>query len=208
MEPLTRKQAAVLEFIRTQIAEEGRPPTLDEIGGRFGIASSFGVRRHLTALVKKGYIEREAHAARGIRLTPELRAVTGLPIVGRAAAGTPITAIENLEGYLSIDSLFPSQEGLYCLAVQGDSMEEAGIFDGDYVVVQQKPVFDDGEIGVAIIDEECTVKRLRKLGDKIELRPASSKYRPWLVDPSRQDFRYGGKVVKVLSVRDPVVAGA
>ncbi|MFW6107181.1 MAG: transcriptional repressor LexA [bacterium] len=208
MEPLTQRQAAVLEFIRTQIAREGRPPTLDEIGARFGIASSFGVRRHLTALEKKGYIERDAHAARGLRLTPEFRAVTGLPIVGRVAAGTPITAIENLEGYLSIESLFPSQEGLYCLEVQGDSMEEAGIFDGDYVVVQQKPVFDDGEIGVGIIDEECTVKRLRRVGDKIELRPASSKYRPWLVDPSDHDFRYGGKVVKVLSARDPVVAGA
>ena len=208
MEPLTRRQAAVLEFIRTQIAGDGRPPTLDEIGARFGIVSSFGVRRHLTALEKKGYIEREAHAARGIRLTPEFRAVTGLPIVGRVAAGTPITTIENLEGYLSIESLFPRQEGSYCLEVQGDSMEEAGIFDGDYVVVQQKAAFDDGEIGVAIIDEECTVKRLRKLGDKIELRPASSKHMPWLVDPSDHDFRYGGKVVKVLSVRDPVAASA
>jgi len=208
MELLTERQAAVLEFIRTQIAGKGRPPTLDEIGARFGIASSFGVRRHLTALEKKGYIEREAHAARGMRLTPEFRAVTGLPIVGRVAAGTPITAIENLEGYLSIESLFPSQEGLYCLEVRGDSMEEAGIFEGDYVVVRQKPVLDDGEIGVAVIDEECTVKRLRKLGNRIELRPASSKHRPWLVDPSEHDFRYGGKVVKVLSVRDPVGAGA
>jgi repressor LexA len=208
MERLTERQAAVLEFIRAQVARVGRPPTLDEIGTRFRIASSFGVRRHLTALEKKGYIERHAHAARGIRLTSEFRAVTGLPIVGRVAAGAPITAIENLEGYLSIESLLPEREGLYGLKVQGDSMEDAGIFDGDYVVVRQQPVFEDGEIGVAIIDERCTVKRLRKLGDKIELRPASRKHKPWLVDPSEHDFRYGGKVVKVLSVRDPVVAGA
>jgi len=207
MERLTERQAAVLEFIRAQLAEKGRPPTLDEIGTRFRIASSFGVRRHLTALEKKGYIERHAHAARGIRLSPEFRAVTGLPIVGRVAAGAPITAIENLEGYLSIESLLPEREGLYGLKVQGDSMEDAGIHDGDYVVVRPQPVFEDGEIGVAVIDEECTVKRLRKRGDKIELRPASSKHRPWLVDPSEHDFRYGGKVVKVLSLRDPVAAG-
>jgi repressor LexA len=208
MEPLTERQAAVLEFIRSRVARDGRPPTLDEIGARFAIASSFGVRRHLTALEKKGYIERDAGTARGIRLTPEFRAVAGLPIVGRVAAGTPVTAIENLEGHLSIEGLFPNSEGLYCLQVDGDSMEDAGIADGDYVVVRQKSAFDDGEIGVAVIDEECTVKRLRRVGDEVELRPASSRHRPWRVDPAEHGFRYGGKVVKVIRIRDPGIAGA
>jgi repressor LexA len=203
MDPLTDRQAAVLDFIRTEVELEGRPPTLDEIGARFGLASSNGVRRHLTALEKKGYIERKPGLARGLRLVHAPGEESGLPIVGRVAAGEPIAAIENLIGYLSMDSLLPNRAGLYCLEVRGDSMDDAGIHDGDYVVVRQKPVFEDGEIGVAIIDEECTVKRLRRVEDGIELIPANPAHDRWTVDPATSDFRYGGEIIKVLSVREP-----
>jgi repressor LexA len=207
MEPLTDRQARVLEFIRTQIASKGRPPTLDEIGERFFIASTNGVRRHLTALEKKGYIVRDAGTARGIRLSDEFREEAGLPIVGRVAAGTPILAVENVDGHLPIEGLFHDPKGLYCLRVEGDSMIEADIHDGDFVVVRQQSTFDNGEIGIAIIDEECTVKKLHQVGSQIELRPANPKYEPQRIDPAECEFAYGGKVIRVVSIREPVGKG-
>jgi repressor LexA len=200
MQQLTDRQAAVLGFIREQISREGRAPTLREIAARFAMASTNGVRRHLAALERKGYIEREPSSARGIRLTPELREADGLPIVGRVAAGTPITAVENLEGRLSIDSLVPDGEGAYCLRVRGDSMVDAGIRDGDYVVVRERPEFEDGEIGVAIVDEECTVKRLRRVGRQIELRPANEAMAPIYTEAANVEVQ--GKVLGAIRPPD------
>jgi repressor LexA len=197
MEPLTERQGRVLAFIRERMAAQGRPPTVREIAARFRIASTQGVRRHLDALARKGCIERDAHAARGIRLSPELQEVGGLPIVGRVAAGTPITAVENLDGYLSLDSLHPDPASLFCLRVRGDSMTDAGILDGDYVIVRQKPTFENGEVGVAIIEGEATVKKLRRVGGRVELVPANPRYPVLRIDPSEQEFRYAGKVVGV-----------
>jgi repressor LexA len=196
VEPLTKRQAQVLEVVRERIAADGRPPTLREIARRIRIASTHGVRRHLAALERKGYVERQGRTARGIALSADLREAAGLPIVGRVAAGTPITAEENLDGFLGIDTLFGGG-ALFCLRVEGDSMVDAGIWDGDYVVVRQKADFHNGETGVAVIDEEATVKRLRRAGRCIELVPANEQYQTVRIDPSKQEFRYAGEVVGV-----------
>ena len=203
MEPLTERQSRVLEFIRERIAADGRPPTVREIGRRFRIASTNGVRRHLDALERKGYVERDRGLSRGLRLAPEVAETGGLPIIGRVAAGTPITAVENLDGFLDFDTLFSPRDSLFCLQVSGDSMVDAGIWDGDYVVVRQKPDFADGEIGVAIIEGEATVKKLRRVGRHVELIPANERYEPLRVDPAEQELRYAGEVVGVHRALQP-----
>lgn len=194
MTKLTPKQAAILAFIQDEISRRGRPPTVREIAARFRFASTHAVRCHLAALERKGAIERTKHAARGLRVVGGRE---GLPIVGRVAAGTPIAAEENLEGHLSPDDLAPQGKGVFCLRVQGDSMVAAGILDGDYVAVQPKATFDDGEIGVLVIDEEATVKRLRHKGKLVELIPENPSMAPFGVDPSLAECRYAGEVVAV-----------
>ena len=195
MTELTNRQARILNFIRHQAAREGRPPTVREIAAHFGMASTYGVRRHLEALERKGHIERAANVSRGIRLSARAVERRGIPIVGRVAAGTPILAEENIEGYLSPDTLLSDREGCFCLSVVGDSMKDEGILDGGYVVVRQKPDFENGEIGVAMIDGEATVKKLRRRGRVIELIPANERHEKQVVDPAKCDFRYAGKVV-------------
>jgi repressor LexA len=197
MQDLTKRQRAVLEFIRDFIASDGRPPTLREIARHFRLASTYGVQRHLDALARKGFIEREPGGSRNIRLSPSLREVTGLPLVGQVAAGAPDLAIEHLEGYLPLGEAHHHGKGLYCLRVKGDSMVDAGILPGDVVVVRPEADFADNEIGIAIMDEEATVKRLRRVGRKVELKPANSKYATLRIDPAEREFHYGGKVVGV-----------
>lgn len=200
--PLTKRQAAVLEFIRDYTAREDRPPTLREIGARFRLASLTGVRQHLTAMEKKGYIEQRRRTPRGIRLTAESRVARGVPIVRRVAPCTAITATVNLDGHLSLDALALHRDGVFALRVLGDSMIDAGIMDGDYVVVQEKPTFEDGEIGVAILDDKAIVQRLRRAKGEIRLEPANKRLGPWFVDPEQYPFRYGGKVIAVHRVME------
>ena len=197
MQPLTEKQSTVLAFICEAIAEEGRPPTVREIARRFRFASTNAVRRHLGALERKGHIERSPFKSRGIVLAPEFRETRGIPIVGRVAAGTPITAIENLEGYLSVETLFPYSDELFCLRIRGDSMVDAGIWDGDYVIVRQKSSFENGEIGVAVVDGEATVKKLRRNGRFVELVPANQEYETARIDLTESEFRYAGEVIGI-----------
>ena len=197
MKPLTDKQARVLEFIRERIERDSCPPTVREIVAEFRFASTSTARAHLNALVKKGYLERRFHASRGIRLGPEIREQSGLPVLGRVAAGSPILAEENVEEFLALDRLYPSDGSCFCLSVRGDSMKDAGILDGDYAVVRQKPNFEDGEIGVALIDGEATVKRLRRRRNKVELLPANKRYKKQFIDPEQVEFRYAGEVIGV-----------
>ena len=197
MKPLTDKQRRVLEFIRERIDRDGCPPTVREIAKRFRFASTSTARAHLNALEKKGYIERHFHASRGIRLTAEAQEQSGLPVVGRVAAGTPILAEENVEGFLAMDQLYPSDGSCFCLKVQGDSMKDAGILNDDYAVVRQKPDFENGEIGVAVLDGEATVKQLRRRGRRIELIPANEAYKTRSVDTKKVEFRYAGEVIGV-----------
>ena len=176
---LTDRQKSVLQIIQEWIKEHGYPPTIREIGKRLGIRSLRGVTTHLDAIAKKGHLSRQ-RSARGIRLLVESTASTvatamHIPIVGRIAAGQPLLAQEQVEGHLAIDAKLlgksPESATHFALRVHGESMVNAGILDGDYVIVRQQPTVDDGEIVVALLGEEATVKRLFREQDSIRLQP-------------------------------------
>jgi repressor LexA len=197
LRPLTARQRQIYEFIHAQITEGGAPPTLREIGERFGITSTNGVRAVLSALEKKGYINRSRLRSRGIELAEEVRPpdVRVVPLVGRVAAGIPVLAVENIEDHLALDkSLLPSGE-LFSLRVQGDSMRDAGVHDGDYVFVRKQPVAHSGEMVVAIVGDEATVKWYRPQAGVVRLEPDNPDYEPIIVD---REFQLAGKVVGVL----------
>lgn len=195
MRELTRRQQEIFDFILNSLREEGVIPSVREICDRFGFASTNAVVCHLDALTKKGYLSRRPGAARSIEIAPDfLSPERGVPIVGRVAAGAPIDALENLDGYLDLDAIYRPGDH-YALRIQGDSMIEAGLWDGDYVIVRSQNRVESGEIGVAIIAGEATVKKFNWLPNGgLMLVPANENYQPFLVDPD-DDFRVGGKVV-------------
>jgi repressor LexA len=202
--PLTERQKEVLEFIRQQVAQRGYPPSIREIGQEFGIKSTNGVRGILQALERKGEIRRSPHLSRGIELVnPEARSVafdaplTKVPIVGRVAAGTPMLAEENIEGFVAVDRDLLKGENTFALRVEGDSMVGAGIFDGDLVFARQQPDINRGDIVVALIDDEATVKYYYPDNGKVRLEPANRFYGPIVVDRSTPGFHVAGKVVGV-----------
>lgn len=182
---LTRRQEAVLKFIVESIRDHGYPPTIAEIGEAFGISSTNGVNDHLVALEKKGYIQRNSKA-RGIHVTPKAALGLyqsqhdGVPLVGRVAAGSPILAQENVEDYIPA-APDVARRAAYCLRVQGDSMIEEGIFDGDIVFVENRKDVPKGAIVVALVGEEATVKRFYPKGEMIELHPANASMSPIVV---------------------------
>ncbi|MEW5993317.1 MAG: transcriptional repressor LexA [Candidatus Zixiibacteriota bacterium] len=196
--PLTEKQRAVLEFIQEQIAGRGQPPTVREIGRRFGIRSTNGVRTHLTALIKKGYLKKERLISRGLELTRSLAGVGRVPLVGSVPAGLPIDAIENVEGEIAVDTTFLPKGDTFTLKVSGDSMKNAGILDGDLVIVRKQQVAQKGDIVVAIIGGEATVKRYVPSGRTIRLQPENEDYEPIIVQQRSGEFRIAGKVVGLL----------
>ncbi len=179
---LTRRQKEILDFIIDCIREDRMPPTIAEIGENFGITSTNGVNDHLVALEKKGYIERSSKA-RSIQVTDKAAAglyeadAAALPLVGRIAAGSPILAEENIEEYIPVAAAQASPGG-FCLTVQGDSMIDDGILDGDTIVIDPQKRVRKGDIVVALIDGEATVKHFYRDGDSIELRPANSSMKP------------------------------
>lgn len=165
MKGLTQRQKAVLQFISQYIGQSGYPPTFQEIADAFGIASKHGVVRHLVALERKGYITRSDTLARSIRIVhPQYTPPAGtvqVPIVGRVAAGFPVLAEENIEDYVMLPRTLIKSEGRYfALRVNGDSMINSGILDGDMVIVQSANTAQAGEIVVALVGDEVTVKRL------------------------------------------------
>lgn len=173
---LTSRQSDILEYIYDYARECGYPPTIRQIGDQFGIKSPNGVADHLKALERKGEIRLHANTARGIELlNPPER---GLPIVGRVAAGAPILAAENIDDYLTLERIFPIDGKCFALTVKGDSMVEEGIHDGDIVVVRPQQTAKNGDIVVAILDEEATVKKFYKEKSAIRLEPANKKYSP------------------------------
>lgn len=182
---LTRRQEDVLKFVMECIRDHGYPPTIAEIGERFKISSTNGVNDHLVALEKKGYILRNSKA-RGIHVTPKASLSLyqshnqGVPLVGRVAAGSPILAQENVEDYIPAAPEV-ARRAAYCLRVQGDSMIEDGIFDGDIVFVEDRKDIPKGAIVVALVGEEATVKRFYPKGDVIELHPANAAMSPIVV---------------------------
>jgi repressor LexA len=200
-EELTDRQKEVLEFIQQSITARGYPPTLREIGEKMGIRSTNGVNDHLKALEKKGYLAREDLKSRALRPLKmpagSVANVPGIgeemveiPLVGRVAAGQPLLAVENVEDTVKVDRFFlgsaPSKE-VFALRVKGDSMIEDGIFDGDFIFVKKSLTADKGDIVVALIEDEATVKRYFPEGDVIRFQPANAAMQPIMV--RRRDFK-------------------
>jgi repressor LexA len=199
MKTLTRRQKEIFEYIERMITELGKSPTIREIGKKFDISSTNGVRAHLEALMKKGYIRRQGLISRGIELVRDLAGrVERVPLVGAVPAGAPIDAIENVEGEIAIDTSFLPAGETFTLRVEGDSMRDAGIFDGDYVLVKKQKSADAGDIVVAIIGEEATVKRYFPEKGKIRLQPENELFEPIWVDKKSPEFSIAGKVVGLM----------
>lgn len=179
---LNDRAREILGYIQRFMREKGFPPTIREIGREFRISSTNGVRYYLTLLEKNGYIKRRGKISRGIESVRLLRP-TGIPILGRVAAGQPILAEESYEGRLDPAEVFGDAASLFALRVKGDSMIDAGIFENDYVVVRQQERAEAGEIIVAMIDDEATVKFYHPRRDRVELVAANEKYAPIVVTP-------------------------
>lgn len=200
---LTDRQKAILDYIEKMITSRGVSPTIREIGKYFKISSTNGVRTHITALIKKGYLKKHEFLSRGLELTrPLIDGVGRVPLVGSVPAGAPIDAVENIEGEIALDLSFLPKNDSFSLKVVGDSMIEAGIHNGDIVLVQKQDVARQGEIIVAIIGDEATVKRYFPEGDRIRLQPENKTMEPIYVNKRSGEFRIAGKVVGLLRRMD------
>jgi repressor LexA len=180
---LTKRQREIFDFIKRYSSEHGYPPTVRDIGKAIGLTSSSTVHAHLSNLEKLGLVRRDPTKPRALELLGEAarRVVpgpSGLPLVGRVAAGSPILAEENVEEYVEVPQLAGGQEGEYILRVRGDSMKDAGILDGDHVVVHRQETANNGEIVVALVGEEATVKRYFRESDHIRLQPENEAMEP------------------------------
>lgn len=198
---MTDRQREILDFIRAEIHRCGYPPSVREIGEKVGLSSSSTVHSHLAALEAKGLIRRDPSKPRALEVFDyrdtgrgvDYGRVHAVPLVGAVAAGTPILASENIEATLSLPAEF-AEENTFILRVKGESMIEAGILDGDYVVVRPQQTADEGDIIVAMIDEEATVKRFFRRDGRIMLKPENSTMQPIWAD-RHVDFAVLGKVV-------------
>jgi len=200
-ETLTDTQRSVLEYVQEHLTEHHRPPTVREVMRNFKWNSPQSARKHLLALEEKGYLEREEHTARGLRLSGDSSVGISIPVLGKVAAGLPLLAEENRETTMVVDpSLARGGRNLFALTVRGDSMVNAHILPGDRVIVQQTTHASPGEIVVALIEGEATVKTFRRTSSKVVLEPANPKYEPIVVTQDK-DFRIIGKVVGVFSPR-------
>jgi len=179
---LTKRQKEIFDFIRRYASRYGYPPTVREIGKAVGLHSSSTVHAHLANLEKVGLLRRDPTKPRAIELLVDrakrVMRGPGLPLVGHVAAGEPILAEENVEEYVQVPSVIGGEQGDYILQVKGDSMQDAGILEGDYVVVSEADDADNGEIVVALIEDEATVKRFYREKDRVRLQPANKAYKP------------------------------
>ncbi|MFC5303060.1 transcriptional repressor LexA [Azospira restricta] len=194
MTKLTPRQQEILDFIRNTVEVLGAPPTRAEISSAFGFASPNAAEEHLKALAKKGSIVLEPGAARGIRLVEQL----GLPLIGTVAAGSPILAVENVLGRYALDAHLFSPRADFLLRVRGLSMINAGIFDGDLLAVHRTPEARDGQIVVARLQEEVTVKRLRRHGPVVELVAENPDFEPIIVDTRKEEVAIEGIAVGLI----------
>jgi repressor LexA len=179
---LTKRQKEIFDFIRGYSSKHGYPPTVREIGNAVGLTSSSTVHAHLANLERIGLLRRDPTKPRAIELLIDKarKAIrgNGLPLVGRVAAGQPILAEENIEEYVEVPEVIGGEESDYVLRVQGDSMRDAGILEGDYVVVKASEEATNGEIVVALLEDEATVKRFFREKDRVRLQPENKAYKP------------------------------
>lgn len=197
MHELTPRQRQILEFIKREVQQRGYPPSVREIGQAVGLSSSSTVHGHLNKLEEKGYIRRDPTKPRAIEVLEPSGAPSGsviyAPVVGRVTAGEPILAVENIEGYFPLAREFAGAGELFLLQVRGDSMIKAGILDGDYVIVRQQPDALNGDIVVALLGEEATVKRFYRENGHVRLQPENDAYPPIVA----RDVQILGKVIGV-----------
>ncbi len=184
---ISQRQQQILNFIKQETETQGYPPSVREICRAVGLKSTSTVHGHLSQLERKGYIRRDSSKPRAIEVLPAAgvmprSATVAVPLVGRVTAGLPVLAVENIEDYFPLPKDFGAQGALFMLRVAGDSMIEAGILDGDYVIVRQQENAENGEIVVALLEDEATVKRFFKEHDKIRLQPENSFMEPIIVD--------------------------
>lgn len=200
----TERQAEILDFIRSSLAAQGSPPTREEISRAFGFRSLNAAEQHLQALHKKGLIELVAGMSRGIRLTDAVRTMGdsardfGLPLIGKVAAGSPILAQENVMKRPAVDPTTFKPRADYLLEVRGMSMRDIGILDGDWLAVHKQREARSGQVVVARIGDDVTVKRLRTRGSRIELIAENPDFDPIVVDPRRDSFAIEGLAVGVI----------
>ena len=203
---LTERQGEILKFIILNKEKFGYPPSIPEIQREFSFKSPNAVQDHLEALERKGYISRHAHKARGIEILVHTASnennrnnALQIPIVGEISAGRPILAQENVEGTIVIDkSIIKNSNGNFALRVKGDSMINAGILDGDYVIVSQQPDAEQGDIIVALIEDEATIKRFYKEGNRIRLQPENDTMEPIIIKTDENQVRIIGKIKGVI----------
>jgi len=196
---ISERQQFILDFIQDTIALRGMPPTMREIGAKFGIRSTNGVEKHLLVLEWGGYISRERGKSRGIAVVGGLRQANSVPLLGRIAAGVPVLSPENKEGDLTVDlSLFAlkSSQQVFALGVRGNSMMDAHILDGDTVLVREQATAVNGDIVVALVDGDATVKRFFLEDGRVRLQPENRSMAPLYIDGG--DLRIIGKVVGVM----------
>ena len=191
---LTPRQQEILDFIRNTLEVLGAPPTRAEIANAFGFASHNAAEEHLKALARKGVIVLEPGSARGIRLVEQL----GLPLIGMVAAGSPILAVENVQGRYALDAQLFNPRADYLLKVRGLSMIDAGIFDGDLLAVHKTGEARDGQIVIARVAEDVTVKRLKRRNGLIELIAENSDFEPIIVNPAEVEFAIEGIAVGLI----------
>jgi repressor LexA len=179
---LTKRQQEIFDFVKQYVGEHGYPPTVRDIGKAIGLASSSTVHAHLANLERLGLLRRDPTKPRAIEVLKdkarEAVAPAGLPVVGQVAAGSPVLAEENIEEYVPVPGIAGGDDGEFVLRVKGDSMKDAGILEGDFVIVRRQETAADGEIVVALVGEEATVKRFFRENDHVRLQPENDAMEP------------------------------
>lgn len=195
MQSLTTRQQQVYDFIKEYIEDNGCPPTLREISSEIGTAGTVTAIGHIEALEKKGYLRRRCGSSRGIVLIQTPSAAVSLPIAGKIRAGNLQPAIEDITGYLNVDTSLVKGDGCYFLRVEGDSMINKGILSGDNVMIRPQQMADNGEIVAVMVDGDATLKQFFRERDRIVLQPANSKYEPIMIYPGQGEVTIIGKMV-------------
>lgn len=201
MRPLTPRQEEVLKLIKDTIADTGMPPTRAEIAKRLGFKSANAAEEHLKALARKGVIEILAGTSRGIRLNlseEEKAGEAGLPLIGKVAAGEPVLAIENIESRYQVDASMFQPEAHFLLRIDGESMKDIGIMDGDLLAVHKTNQARNGQVVVARVDESVTVKRFEKSGSQVLLHAENDDFAPIKVDLNMQPVNIEGIAVGII----------
>ncbi|MEI4550662.1 transcriptional repressor LexA [Pseudoalteromonas spongiae] len=203
MRPLTKRQAQILELVKVFIKDTGMPPTRAEIASTLGFKSANAAEEHLKALAKKGVIEMVPGASRGIRLVEEDEPEQlGLPLIGQVAAGSPILANEHIESHYQVDPNLFNPCADFLLRVRGESMKDIGIMDGDLLAVHRTPVANNGQVVVARVDEDVTVKRFEKAGKQVLLHAENDDFDTIKVDLEQDHFNIEGLAVGVIRNAD------